>query len=260
MPQTNVKTSPAINRFPPEHWHTLWLEKTREACERQKIKESTAAGFGDFIGRFLAPHACHPGKVPVEQIPVFIRKYGKSEKQAKFCRDALLFFYTNVVPSENHCSFIKNQTFHSQPPKIPTPVQPSVKPKFTDNNQIQPLQPTKNAMINISVPIADYLKRMYTELKARNYSLRTIKNYSAAVHQFLLWLKREPSRSDVLEIKKFQIYLKEERNYSPRTVNLVTAAIQFFYKCSWITPLCSNPSKDEDRQAVAEGIFGTGNQ
>jgi hypothetical protein len=139
MPQTSRESSPSVKRLPPAHWHALWLEKTRKACEGKKIKESTADGFGDFIARFLALHACHPGKIPVEQIPVFIHKYSKSEKQAKFCRDALLFFYTNVVPSENHCDFIQNRTFQPQPQKIPTPVLVSVKPEIfeMDRNTIQ---------------------------------------------------------------------------------------------------------------------------
>jgi integrase/recombinase XerD len=49
------------------------------------------------------------------------------------------------------------------------------------------------------------------------------------VNQYLLWLKKEPAASSVPEIKEFQIHLKDERNYSPRTVNLVIAAVQFFY-------------------------------
>jgi hypothetical protein len=53
MPQTCLDPSPPVDMFSPKHWHALWLEKTREACERQKIKESTAAGFGDFVARFL---------------------------------------------------------------------------------------------------------------------------------------------------------------------------------------------------------------
>jgi integrase/recombinase XerD len=228
MEQTSRNPSPFVKPMPPEHWHAHWLEKTKKACESNKIKDSTAAGFGDFIAKFLTLHACHPGKIPVSAIPPFLEKYGKSEKQAKFCRDSLLFFYTNVVPSENHCSFIKAQTFQPQPGTEPTPLRTSVKAEITVNFENPPLHLPEKAA-NPAEPMADHLKQMQTELKARNYSLRTIKNYSAAVHQFLLWLKKEPSVSDVPEIKKFQILLKEEKKYSPRTVNLVTAAIQFFY-------------------------------
>ncbi len=102
MSQTNLEPPPSVKRFPPAHWHALCLEKTKKACEEKKIKASTAAGFGDFIGRFLAPHACHPGKIPVSALPSFLEKYGKSEKQAKFCRDALTFFYSNIVKSEKN--------------------------------------------------------------------------------------------------------------------------------------------------------------
>jgi integrase/recombinase XerD len=229
MSQTRVAPSPSVKKLPPEHWHAVWIEKTRKACKGKKIKESTATGFGDFVARFLKPHACHPGKIPVSALEEFLGKFNKSEKQTKFCRDAILFFYSNVVPSENHCSFIKGQAFQPLPQKISPTVLVSVQPGNKELNKKPPLQPVLKPEPSVSVRIAEHLKRMQVELKARNYSFRTIKNYGAAVHQYLLWLKKEPSALDVLEIKKFQIYLKEDRNYSPRTVNLVTAAIQFLY-------------------------------
>ena len=88
-------------------------------------------------------------------------------------------------------------------------------------------QKTAEEINRASIP--GYLKNIQAELKVRNYSPRTIKNYGATVNQYLHWLKKNPSEKDVPEIKKFQLYLKEAKNYSPRTVNLVTAAIQFFY-------------------------------
>ena len=92
-----------------------------------------------------------------------------------------------------------------------------------------PKIPQKPAEAVISTNIPEYLKNLQAELKVRNYSSRTIKNYGAAVSQYLHWLKKTPSEKDVPEIKKFQLYLKEARKYSPRTINLVTAAVQFFY-------------------------------
>jgi integrase/recombinase XerD len=229
MPHASIEPSPSIKRFPPERWHTLWLEKTGKACEEKNIKESTAAGFGDFIARFLAPYKCHPGKIPVSALAEFLSKFNKTEKQAKFCRDSLLFFYTNVIPSENHCSFIKNRTVQPQPGTEQATVQQSAEAKIWVISQNPQSQLPKKAAENPEIPMPDHLKRMQTELKARNYSQRTIKNYSAAVHQYLQWLSRQPSASDIPEIKEFQIHLKEDRKYSPRTVNLITAAILFFY-------------------------------
>jgi integrase/recombinase XerD len=230
MPRTNRESSPQKKRLPPEHWHAVWLEKTKRICRREKIKESTAAGFLDFILRFLSSQDCHPGKIPIDQIPVFVDKFNKSEKQAKFCRDSLLFFYTHVVPSEHHCHSIKNQKFQPLPATQSILIEPSGKLDPSKNIHNPPPQLKTNPAATATPDFADYLKRMTTELTARNYSMRTIKNYSAAVHHYLLWRKAAPSATDVAEIKKFQIFLKEERQYSPRTVNLVTAAIQFFYK------------------------------
>jgi hypothetical protein len=193
VPQTSREFSLSVKPMQPKQRRALWLEKTKKACGRNKIKDSAAAGFGDFIARFLAPHACHPGKIPVSTIPAFLGKYSKSEKQAKFCRDAILFFYTNVVPSENHCDFINNRTSKPQPNKAPTPVLPSGKAEVTAKIQNAPLPQAEKAASTTVEPIADHLKRMHVELKARNYSRRTIKNYSAAVNQYLLWLKKEPS-------------------------------------------------------------------
>jgi len=116
-------------------WREVWLQKLEAACAAKGIKESTISGFDDFINRYLSPHSCHPGQIPEKAIQEFLAQNSKSEKQMKFCRDALTFFYMHVVESKKH----------------------------------------------------------------------------------------------IQEIKNFQLFLKENRNYAPRTVNLATAAIQFFY-------------------------------
>lgn len=61
----------------------------------------------DFVARYLRPHACHPGEISAKAIIEFLDRNSKSEKQAKFCRDALTFFYENVVRSERHVEVIK---------------------------------------------------------------------------------------------------------------------------------------------------------
>jgi len=60
--------------------------------------------------------------------------------------------------------------------------------------------PQKTAEEIVSSSIPGYLKNMQAELKVRNYSPRTIKNYGAAVNQYLHWLKKNPSEKDVPEI------------------------------------------------------------
>jgi hypothetical protein len=190
----------------PGQWHSLWVEKTRKACEKQNLKESNAAGFTDFVSHFLKPHACHPGKIPVEQIPAFITNHCKSEKQAKFCRDALAFFYTNVVKSGDHVAVIKGIS--------------DTKPPYGSQKQ-------KTEEFISRLPL--YLRRIRNELKVGNYSPRSIKNYGTLSCAYLAWLSKEPSANDLEDIKRYQLFLKENKDYAPKTVNLATAAIIFMY-------------------------------
>ena len=195
-----------------EEWREIWLEKMRQALPSNKFKQSTTDGFVDIVDQYLASHICHPGMIAEEKTVKFLAENTKSENQAKFYCDALVFFYTNVVRSDKHIEVIN----------APRPPQGEIiKPPLK--------MPPKPAEEIFAASIPGYLENMQTELKVRNYSLRTIKNYGAAVSQYLNWLNKAPTENDVPEIKKFQLYLKEARNYSPRTVNLVTAAIQFFY-------------------------------
>jgi integrase len=218
VPLKNQKHKPSS-----DEWREIWLEKMERACIANKLTKPTISGFCDFIGRYLGPHKDHPGMITTDATAEFLAKNSTSEKQANFCRNALVFFYSNVVSSEKHVEVLKQtleaDTFQPQkheqnivsPEKVVIPIILSA-PKLPDKDSI-----------------AFYLKNMHTELKVRNYSPRTTKNYGATVNQYLHWLQTSPSEKDVPEIKRFQLYLKEDRKNSPRTVNLVTAAIQFFY-------------------------------
>ena len=230
MPQTNISFMETAPPRTGEQWREVWLKKLERACEAGKFKPDSTTGFGDFIKRFLSPHTCHPGEIPAKALIDFLDCYKKSEKQAKFCRDALTFFYKNVVQSPRHVEVIETgliPPFSALKKHNPTDIKPLKSPEII--KPPHPKIPDKKMEEVFSISIPGYLKNMQTELKVRNYSPRTIKNYEAAVNQYLHWLKKNPSEKDVPEIKRFQLYLKESRKYSPRTVNLVTAAVQFFY-------------------------------
>jgi hypothetical protein len=216
----------------------------------------------------------HPKKIPVSVIPEFLDHFGKTEKQAKFCRDALAFFYSNVVSSEKHLEAIGSLTrsgftgYKSDSPDCNygerlSPIKSDLIPgRWRNASASRSPEVRRESKLSESgfAGLKDYrdkktseglfeslvpglLKNMRDELKVRNYSQRTITNYGASVHQYLIWLKKEPSESDVPEIKKFQIYLKDNKKYSPRTVNLVTAAVQFFY-----ISRCRKTEKEEKRR------------
>jgi hypothetical protein len=101
-------------------WRGIWLGKLEQTFAVKKLNESTAAVFKNFIQSYLLPFTCHPGEINAKAIIDFFDRNKKSEKQAKFCRDALVFFYSNVVPSEKHVEVIKRGFV----PSIPTPPMP----------------------------------------------------------------------------------------------------------------------------------------
>jgi hypothetical protein len=119
-------------------WREIWIAKLEKVCVDSGLKKPVIVGYLDFLTRYLAPHSCHPANIPVEAVPSFLRQNRKSEKQhpfgrplevlaggyceaqAKLCRDALTFFYTNVVLSEKHVqaiSKIKSPIAHLNPKK-----------------------------------------------------------------------------------------------------------------------------------------------
>jgi integrase/recombinase XerD len=187
-------------------WRKIWRGKLEKACAAKGLKNSTSEGFSDIVNRFLSRHTCHPRNIPVEAIPEFFSINSKSEKQVNFCRNALTFFYTDVVKSDDHVTVITGKT--------------DKKPSGDSQRQ------ETDAFIS-RVPL--YLKRIRNELKVRNYSSRTIKNYGTLSCNYLTWLNKEPSADDLEAIKRYQLYLKENKGYAPKTVNLTTAAIVFMY-------------------------------
>jgi hypothetical protein len=93
---------PLVTRKTSAEWQEIWLEKLEKACVAKGLEKPAMSGFLGLITRFLKPHSCHPANIPVEAVSSFLRQIRKSKKQALLCRDALTFFYTNVVASEIH--------------------------------------------------------------------------------------------------------------------------------------------------------------
>jgi integrase/recombinase XerD len=187
-------------------------KKLERACVAKGLKKPSIVGFMEFVSRFLKPHSCHPAKIPLGAVSVFLTQNSKSEKQAKFCRDALAFFYTNVVKSEKRLEVIRQNLPEAKELENPTP---------------RILQKTDEEIFNSAVP--GYLAGMRNELKVRNYSFRTVGIYVTAIEGYINYLHREPSASDEAVIKKYLLCLKEGKHLAPRSINLAMAAINFFY-------------------------------
>jgi integrase/recombinase XerD len=199
----NRKSRPTLS---PEKWRTVWREKTARALREQGAGEDVVRRYETVIGSFLQSNACHPASIPAGTVRGFI---DSSAAGPEFDRETLkrflTFFYYYVAPSPQIVEAIAG----------------------ADGNNAEKAAPPEKG----SAPPRErvLLDKLAEELQLRNYSRQTAKNYSAAVAGYLDRLNREPAAGDAPEIRKHQLYLKEQRGQSPRTVNLSTAAIQFFY-------------------------------
>jgi integrase/recombinase XerD len=73
-------------------------------------------------------------------------------------------------------------------------------------------------------------RRMLEELQRRNYSPETTRGYILAVKQFAEYFGRSPERMGAEEVRRFQLYLLNEKKLAPGTVETRMAALRFLYK------------------------------
>ena len=78
--------------------------------------------------------------------------------------------------------------------------------------------------------VTDPQERFAELLAAKQFSPRTVKNYTSSVTQFLKWLDGNGNTVTVDKIDAYCTYLSEEKKLAPRTVALHTAALKLFHK------------------------------
>lgn len=80
-----------------------------------------------------------------------------------------------------------------------------------------------------------YLEQAKQELRLRNYSLKTVKAYLGCLKEYFNFKKFNLEKTDEEKIRQFLLN-KQNKNYSPQTVNLYLNAIKFFYREVLKTP------------------------
>lgn len=74
-----------------------------------------------------------------------------------------------------------------------------------------------------------YLKKLEVELKLRGFSKHTLRAYLRYNKQFLEYIKKQPKTINNQDIKEYLSYLLSEKELSANTLNLVRAALMFFF-------------------------------
>ncbi len=83
-------------------------------------------------------------------------------------------------------------------------------------------------MENQYIEALDLLKNTQEELRLRNYSQKTVKNYCLCLKYFFMFLQKDFSKFDREKVKIFLLKIKDDGK-SPQTINLHLNAIKFFY-------------------------------
>ncbi len=73
-------------------------------------------------------------------------------------------------------------------------------------------------------------QRMLEELQRRNYSPATTRGYILAVKQFAQYFGKSPDQLGAEEVRRFQLYLLNEKKLAPGTVEMRMSALRFLYK------------------------------
>jgi integrase/recombinase XerD len=73
-------------------------------------------------------------------------------------------------------------------------------------------------------------QRTLEELQRRNYSQETTRSYIHAVKQFAEYFGKSPQDLGAEEIRRYQLYLLNEKKYSAGTVKVHMSALRFLYK------------------------------
>ena len=75
-------------------------------------------------------------------------------------------------------------------------------------------------------------QRMIEDMRIRNYSPKTIKQYVDQVAAFALYFGKSPDQLGAAHVRGFQLYLIDEKRVSWSTFNIAVCALRFFYRVS----------------------------
>lgn len=79
------------------------------------------------------------------------------------------------------------------------------------------------------VTLATWHERMSEDLRLRDMRPRTQQGYLAATRQFMQWVHKEPQSLEVSDVRRYILYLREEKELSPSSVNVAIYALRFFF-------------------------------
>jgi hypothetical protein len=202
-----------------EEWRQWWMKRySYELAGHTELSDGKRRMYWAIVNVFLFENPGSPRTISIERTVEFV--YPEPDKRSA----PLILFYSTVIDSPKHVKAIKGT-----PPNenLKTAAAPPPRPVNSPGNAVTPQEDTTPASPPYFAPLLEALRK---ELSARNYSRRTIGNYRRVVRNFLRWLSAPPAPDDAPRVMQYNLYLKEQSSFAPRTINLYSAAISFFYR------------------------------
>ena len=209
----SVRSGSAPTAEQQNYYQQLWRKRLVFAlCAAEMYAQEFE--WSEILEAYLQDNPGHPAKIVTTRLESFLRNcVGSQQTEAARC---LYFFYNKVERSIELRNAAERIGRLSLAGELPV--------------SVSQVDPARSLAVDVfAEKTVLWLQELATELKLRNYSLQTIKNYSAITRGYLAWLNKMPTTGDATEIRRYQLYLNDEKKSLPRTINLATAAILFFY-------------------------------
>jgi len=79
-------------------------------------------------------------------------------------------------------------------------------------------------------------QRMLEDMRIRNLTVNTQKEYVRSVAAFAKYFGKSPDRLTPEDIRTYQLYLLDEKGLSPSSLNIAVCALRFFYRVTLGVP------------------------
>jgi site-specific recombinase XerD len=83
--------------------------------------------------------------------------------------------------------------------------------------------------LNTTTPVTPLRKLMLEDMQIRNFSENTQISYIQQVSLFARYFRKSPEGLGPADIRKYQVYLTNEKKLAPGSIHIATAALRFLY-------------------------------
>ena len=176
----------------PHQWLNFWLEKYTDVLAGLKYSGEQRKQFWATLKIFLEKFPGNPRNLDLTAIGAYITENTDERLQP------IILFYQHVAPSKPHLEMLRKM--------------------------VASMDTTSSDMH------ADPVERFRALLSDKNFSPRTVKNYSTVAASFLRWCEDTPEKGKADKIERYCRYLAVDKKLSERTIALHKAALKLFYQ------------------------------